>query len=358
MKIGILTFTQGTNIGQRLQNYAMQEIMRMYADEVYTIRQTSPHSVWSHTKMLIKGVLADLKDPLISAKRRNRNKCFREFNRKNIRFYHKKLSFAGDNAWISKDFDAFISGSDQIWNPRSPDVGDNFFLDFARPDQRFTYAPSFSVEEIPEKDTNLFRERLHGLSDISVREDVGAKIVKGLTGQDATVVLDPTFLLDREKWDRIKEVYPGKKKDYAVTFFLGTTDVKCMANVRELIGKELIEIRPTTSISPAQFLDLVENASVVLTDSYHASVFSTIYHVPFVFFPREGTSVDMNSRFRTLFHKLDLFNREWSYLKDHSAEIYHIDFDHVEKKLASERANSWDYLNRTIGRKTGKSIRL
>lgn len=357
MKIGILTFTQGTNIGQRLQNYAMQEIMQRYADEVCTIRQTSPYSVWQQTKIFIKSVLDGLKSPKSWIRAKVREKSFQAFDQKNIRFYSRKLIFAGDNSWISNEFDAFVCGSDQIWNPLSPDVGDNYFLRFARPEQRFTYAPSFSVEEIPEKDKAVFRERLSGFSDISVRENEGALIVRNLTGKEATVVLDPTLLLNRKKWDEIKETYPEKKKDYALSIFLGTTDVKNIEGAREIIGKELLEIRSTTPISPAQFLDLVENASVVLTDSYHVSVFSIIYHVPFIYFAREGTSVNMSSRFKTLCCKLCLPNREWSYLKDNHDEIWRMDFEQIEKTLTSERESSVDYLNRTIGERFWKRER-
>ena len=143
MKIGILTFTTGDNIGQRLQNYALQETLKKYADEVWTIKQTSPYSLLSNLKIFIKMCFLGVKYPRNFVKVIKRNKLFSEFNNRYIRFYKRKINFYGNNEWISKKIDAFVVGSDQIWNPNSPDVGKNFFLEFANPRQRFTYAPSF-----------------------------------------------------------------------------------------------------------------------------------------------------------------------------------------------------------------------
>lgn len=351
MKIGILTFTNGTNIGQRLQNYALQETLKHYADEVYTIRQREPYSAFKLLKMRVKKFLIGLKDLRGMGEERKRETLFREFNKKNINFYGKKLDFYGDNTWIADEFDAFVVGSDQVWNPRSPYVGNNFFLEFARTKQRYTYAPSFSVDDLPKNVVPLYKQRLMGFSDISVREDRGAEIAQNVTDRKSTVVLDPTLLIDRNVWDEIREPFEEiDKKDYALCVFLGTTDID---SLRSLIEKDFIVISNTTPISPAQFLDLVSNASVVLTDSYHVTIFSVIYHVPFINFERTGTRNDMSSRFKTLYRELGIKNREWEYLEHHMDEIYDMSFGEIEEALAKEKERSIAFLNRTIGKKAG-----
>lgn len=348
MKIGILTFTNGTNIGQRLQNYALQETLKHYADEVYTIKQKEPYSAFKLLKMRIKKSLVGMKNLNGMNEERKREALFRKFNKKHINFYGKKLDFYGDNTWIADEFDAFVVGSDQIWNPMSPYVGNNFFLTFARPEQRYTYAPSFAIEDLSENVIPLYKERLMGFDDISVREDRGAQIVQRVTGRKCSVVLDPTLLVDRDTWDEIRESFDGiNKKDYALCVFLGTTDID---NIQCLVEKDFIVISNTSPISPAQFLDLLSNASVVLTDSYHVTVFSIIYHVPFINFERTGTRNDMSSRFKTLYRELGINNRGWEYLKHHMDEIFVMDFEKIEETLVKKKEQSFAFLDRTIGK--------
>lgn len=349
MRIGILTFTNGTNIGQRLQNYALQETLKHYADEVYTIRQSEPYSAYKRLKISIKKTFISLMNCKKTVDEKKREQLFKKFNEKYINFYGEKLKFQGDNAWISKDFDAFVVGSDQVWNPKSPDVGDNFFLEFAKPEQRYTYAPSFSVKELPENVILLYKKRLKGFKDISVREEQGSEIVHAITGCHGTVVLDPTLLIDRTRWDQLREPFMEiGEKNYALCVFLGTTDTEELKNI---IKEDLVVIRDTTPISPTQFLDLIARASVVLTDSYHVTIFSIIYHIPFINFKRMGTNIDMNSRFETLYKKLGIENRSWDYLQNNMDEIYRIDFNKIEMALKEEKAKSLAFLDRTIGKK-------
>ena len=226
-----------------------------------------------------------------------------------------------------------------------------FFLEFARPKQRYTYAPSFSVEALPENVVPLYKERLMGFSDISVREDRGTEIVKNVTDRMSTVVLDPTLLIGRDVWDEIREPFDEiDKKDYALCVFLGTADADSLKNT---VKKDLIVISNTTPISPAQFLDLVSRASVVMTDSYHVTIFSVIYHVPFINFERAGTRNDMSSRFKTLYRELGIKNREWEYLEYHTDEICDMDFRKIDEALAREKERSIAFLDRTIGKKAG-----
>ena len=125
MKIGILTFTNGTNYGQRLQNYALQTVLEEKGHEAYTIRQSWPRSLW---KNRVKEWIKKLCDPKNGWKKLRKERAFDQFNARYIKFYKKTISFEKDNRWIAKEFDKFVAGSDQIWNPNSPLCGGNFFL--------------------------------------------------------------------------------------------------------------------------------------------------------------------------------------------------------------------------------------
>jgi len=350
MKVGILTFTNGTNIGQRLQNYALQEILCKMGFEVWTIRQSEPYSHWQLFKSATKSLIKNAKNHQKTCEIKKRNKQFENFNQRNIRLYPQTLPFYGDNSWIKKDFDAFIVGSDQIWNPKSPYVGDNFFLGFADEHQRYTYAPSFSVEEIEEHSKAVMTKRLNCFSSISVREDRGAEIIKNLTGKDAQVVLDPTLMLSRDEWNKIKVKSPLRNQEkYILSVFLGSVPNSELQQTTDLLHCKLIHIDNTTPIDPSQFLDLAENAELIMTDSYHVTVFSTVYHIPFINFQRKGTTNDMNSRFKTLYRELGIQNRQWDYLKDHHNEILTMDYQHIDECLKAEQTQSQRFLENTIG---------
>lgn len=348
-KIGILTFVSGANFGQRLQNYALQKTIEGLGYECYTIQQTSPYSFG---KLFLIGIKRILRQRVNFVQEYRRRVKFNEFNQANIKIWNQKLSFSpspSESKEIKKHFKAFVAGSDQIWNPFSPDVGSNFFLEFADKNQRVTYAPSFSVDAIPEEMIPLYKKRLNGFSFITVREKKGAEIVKEIIGKDATVVLDPTLLLNLSDWEKIRKAYLHKPKiSYALSLFLGKVPRKEIDFISKKYNIYIYNLSTTAPISPSEFLDIVKNASFVLTDSYHASIFSTIYHKPFINFTREGTNIDMNSRFTTLYHNLGVSNRNWSVLKKQGDSIMNINFDEIDNKIVKQKDECVGILSKLI----------
>lgn len=337
MRIGILTFTDGTNIGQRLQNYALQEVISVLCkdSEVCTIRQGYPFSTF---KRNIKKVLAFLKAPKEEGKRLQREKKFAAFNKRNIVFSPYEMPFSGENSKFSDEFDCFVVGSDQIWNPDSPFVGDNFFLTFARREQRLTYAPSFSVDEIPIGKVELYRSYLNGFDTVTVREDRGAEIVKTITGKNATVVLDPTLLLTKCDYDKIKISCANKPKTpYILAMFLGTYPENDVNLISDYLGVEIYRLDSDAPVGPDEFLDLVEHANLVLTDSYHITIFSILYEKPFVNFMRSGSGKSMYSRFETLYRLLGIEGRTWENVKIDFSTVRQMDYKHIYQYLEIER---------------------
>src|SRR5699024_4424214 len=120
------------------------------------------------------------------------------------------------------DFDFFIVGSDQVWNPHNLHGTSFYFLDFAPKEKRISYSASFGIDSIPEKYEKLYIEKLSEMSHISVREHAGANIVKKLTGTDAPVLVDPTMLLTKDEWLSLsKRASNRPKSPYMLTYFLG-----------------------------------------------------------------------------------------------------------------------------------------
>ena len=328
MKVGILTITEGANYGNRLQNFAMQELLKSLGAEVETVRRETPsneiketlHSTAEYVKKMLGGKYTSY----LAGKRKKR---FDKFNDAYINF--SKESLPGDRALTEQGngYDYFVCGSDQIWNTRFDIVAGeirNYLAAFAEPSKRIAFAASFGTDQVEPAYELLFREELKKFKAIAVRETAGKEIAEKLTGRkDVQVVLDPTLLLEKEKWEELekKPAYVGDKKIIA-TYFLGGRSPETKryidrlaqenrADVIDLDNEFLfdreIENADFFETNPAEFVWLIHHAECVLTDSFHASAFSVIFQKPFLVFDRDGTAKNnMNSRITTLLGRFGL----------------------------------------------------
>lgn len=239
MKVGILTIYGGSNFGNKLQNYAIQQFLKSKKIESETIRYTVS---WEKNKLGKREKLSLLKKKYFSqgfaesiwnvkwivsakfhkseleAKKNTRCKKFEKFENKNIALSDAVLKNVEELREYSKKYDAVIVGSDQVWNPYWQGSLDEFFLNFVPKSKRVAYAPSIGVSEIPNEQKSRFKERLNGFSRLSCRENQGCKLVEELTGKECEHVCDPVFLLSPEQWQ--SKVSPISEK-YIVTYFLG-----------------------------------------------------------------------------------------------------------------------------------------
>lgn len=347
-KIGILTFTYGDNYGQRLQNLAMQEFLKQYFSEVYTIKQISKAIKFIYR--IKYSFIQILKGNYIALKRRKKN--FDDFDKSYIRFYNIPIDEITAYNFPKDDFQYFIAGSDQIWSPYSGDVNSTFFLRFADRNQRIALSPSLAAEEIPENKVEKYREFFSGFNHISTREFSGSKLVEKLTGRSVETTVDPTLMFDRQFW----KMYENKPdfeipEDYALCYFLGQSYSKS-EKIQEIVQKErlviidLLQNNKFLSLGPSEFLYLIRNAKIVFTDSYHGTIFSIIYHVPFVICERISNSLNMNSRFETLFSKLSISER--NLMKIDRNEIFNLDFEAITKNILVEQEKFKEYFERCI----------
>lgn len=319
MKIGILTFTDGTNYGQRLQNYALQEVLKPYGHDVYTIQQEHKYSV----KHKIKKIALSVMDPHETAMQKRREAAFNRFNNEYVQFYEKLIPEGMSSDDTVKSFDIFIAGSDQIWNPNSPFVNSNFFMQFAPINKRVSYAASFSVNSIPNEKMQDYRRWISEIPFLSVREEQGVEIVYKLTGKRAVQVLDPTLVIDRCVWMDMasKAICDVPEKKYILSLFLGIDYVDEEKIIVQKTGYKLLKFRDFYNLAPDQFLKLLRCASLVITDSYHVTIFSIIFNVPFVVFDRKSKGKSMSSRFETLDYLFSIKERFWSFLSVNQSSL-------------------------------------
>ena len=254
---------------------------------------------------------------------------------------------------LSEKYDYFIVGSDQVWNPYYDFVaGKCDFLDFAMKYQKISYAASFGVNEIPNERKAEYAKYLKEFKAISVREKQGAKIVKELTNRVAMVVLDPTLLLDADDWQKVEHKSNFRPKNkYAFVYALGEKNERFKRKIEQL-SKEynVFDIRAIQKngkeipVGPSEFLYLLRNSEIVLTDSFHATAFSIIFHKKFITFNRTG--LNMNSRIESLSDLVD----ERKHMNEHgdwNCENM-IDYQKTDAILEEERKKSMEFLRAAL----------
>lgn len=372
MKIGILTITDGANYGNRLQNYAMQELIESLGYEVETIRRltyrdrTKTDEVKITIKDTIKRFIGKKNTEFSARKRKNR---FNEFNKRYIKYSDFCISNNNAPSELNDYYDYFVCGSDQIWNAHFDVVKcdiKNHLAAFADSTKRIAFAASFGTTDVAVGYKKVFEDELKKFKAIAVREDAGRKIVKDLTGRDdVAVVLDPTLLIDRDKWISI-EKQPKYIKDekYIVTYFLGGRSEKINLYIENLSAKNGlkvinldIEFLRDSQISngdifcttPDEFVWLIHHAECVLTDSFHASVFSIIFEKPFLVFERIAAEKDndMGSRIDTLLGKFRLNDCKDDIENPTKVPLNH-DYSEGYKQLEKERKKAMFFLKKKL----------
>ena len=378
MKIGIVTLIYATkfdNYGGTLQNYALSQVLSDMGHEVSTIAlyySKEPFCLYGkiRRKLYCKYGI----DVRISKKGIQCAKVEKYQKKRNDNFLQfRSEKIHTDTRWIEKnnfrnldsEYDLFIVGSDQVWNPYwavNKTTFDGFFLRFAKKDKRVSYAASFGVSMIPENQISDYTKALLEFKRISVREDAGASIIKNLCNREAQVVLDPTLLLDKCQWECIQKKMLNIQTDspYILTYFLG----EMPENAKDYIEKAFsikgeMKIynlakqneKDLYALGPSEFIYMISHAKLILTDSFHACVFSFIFEKPFIVFDRQDNTADMMSRIENL---LKTFSIERKYASSGMEnDLFEADYQIGHTILNEKRKESIKYLE-NISDSSGK----
>ncbi|MDO5340834.1 MAG: polysaccharide pyruvyl transferase family protein [Bacteroidia bacterium] len=313
-KIGIVTITNdGYNFGNRLQNYALQTVLERMGFEVETLNRPirdNQRNWWKRKKMVLHYFLP--------YHQRIEHLKAGNFFFWNLRHIHWSKIVATDEnlSTLAKQYDYFVAGSDQIWNPKfSWGTTPYMFLQFALPKQRVSYAASIGIDdEFKEPYCSQFKDMWKDWKALSCREQFGARIMSDLLNQEVPCLLDPTLLLDRKDWEDLTRGCRTPKK-YIFLYMLGELTGEYQQYVFELAertGCQVVDVMNDiryARCSPSRFAALIQRADWVVADSYHAMVFSIIFHKRFTFVYRKEARLkckNMNSRVHTLTDKLKL----------------------------------------------------
>lgn len=270
----------------------------------------------------------------------------------------KELSW-GELKRMADEAVACFSGSDQIWNSSTLYVDPLYYLRFAPKYKRVALSPSFGRDFIADYNKDKMRKWISDYPYLSVREDSGVRLIKELTGREAEHLLDPTLIINRDEWKKILKI-ENKTEDYILAYFLDEPSVLAKKCLKELKDKQHCKIvaipykfehmdysDEIVAAGPKEFVELVANAKVVCTDSFHGTVFALNMHTPFFTFEREyGSANKQSERVLSILRKVNMLDR---YQPQSVADEYgHIDFEHSEEILNAERKKAFDYVNNAI----------
>lgn len=298
MKVAVLTFQFAHNYGALLQAYALKSYLQEQVDEVDIIPfypewaqkeyEISPFAGGISLKKRVKRVLQYVK-------RKKQNDLFEQFKQEELEL---KETFSSENTLEEQlnSYDTVVYGSDQIWNDKITGPTDAYFGKNSTT-HRIAYAASIGTGKLTDVQKKNLQNQLKKFKSVSVREVQSQKLIEAFSKTKVEVVMDPVFLLKRSNWMQ-HESSVKVEKPFMLVYLL-REDAQLL-NIALRYAEEnnlcVYEIHPTLArshekctllknVGPREFLWLIENASCVCSNSFHATAFSTIYkkklfHIP------------------------------------------------------------------------------
>lgn len=298
-----------------------------------------------------------------------RHDKFDKFAKDNFNLSEKYNSINELSQKCSKNYSSVLVGSDQLWLPAN--IAANYYtLNFVPKEvNSIAFATSFGQSSLPKDSSKKAEVFLKKINHIGVREKSGQKLVQDIANRQVPVVCDPTLLFDGDDWLKIQKAEPIEKEDYIFCYFLGSNEshrefvkrlkaqtgckIIALVHLDEFVkcDEEYADEKPY-DVDPADFLNYIRNAKYVCTDSFHCSVFSTLYKKDFFTFRRymQNSKHSTNSRIDNLFEMLAIQGR----LLNGDEDINHCiniktDFDKVDENLKKIREYSYEYLRNSLG---------
>ena len=358
MKIGVITIYDLLNYGNRLQNYALTKVLESYDIDVetlvlreYTVKDLIKKMCFRRPSNLNWNWEQETDEYYNSLDEfeKERYRKFDKFTKKYIKI--KKYKYLREFPLFHFKYRTFIAGSDQIWNPFIGQAKGWEFVDFAPVKKRNAYAASFAVEDLRQYKDEIGKY-LKKMNKISVREAKGAELVFDMTEKKVPVMPDPTLLLGAKEWTQLeKKPSLDIEKEYIVSFFLGRKSEKASQDLKNFQKKKLkiLEVfdakdEELCKLGVEEFLYLINHASLVLTDSFHACVFSFIFNTPFLVYERSGLQEKMTSRIDSFLKLYCLENRRREVVTD----FFECDYAKGKKILEEEKPNARRYLRSLV----------
>lgn len=366
MKICTITCHDVYNHGASLQAYGLMKYLTNCGHEVEII-DYKPDYLGNHYNLLsidspkwrknliTKSVYLVLRVPT-KIPGLKRKKAFDKFTSKYLKITKDRYASNEELRRNIPNADAYICGSDQIWNTLRRNGKDPaFYLDFV-PNEKIkaAYAASFAVDVISDEDSLMIKNRIGKLDSVSIREKSGVEILKNLHIKKVVNVVDPAFLLEQSEWDKM--VIRSFKEKYILVYDFDNSNIikKIAIEIAKERGYRIYTINPGkynyadkcfNYDGPEMFVSLVRNAEIVISNSFHAAVFSIIYERDFIIVTRKEA---INARMRDLLDDLGFNERLVTEIYDLNKLMDHIDYSEAKIILDDKIKKSKMFLRNAL----------
>lgn len=363
-KVGIITFHASYNCGSMLQAFALQKFLEKNGYDTEMIDFSSNgqrrlYSIYAKRKSLknfIRNTIFLLHKKRIS----NNFRHYEDFKRSQFNLTEYNTS---SNSDIIDRYDSVVAGADQIWNITISDYDDAYFLNWVKNAKRIAYAPSFGAKNPSDHSDNpqKYTDFLNSFDYLSIREFNGQKWIKELCGREAKVVLDPTLIVDPEDYAPITSDKLNLPDKYIFYYSPGfSRDINTLTkriskkynlpviafNAKSFYtkGMNFKGFKLPNFEDPTAYLQLMKNASMVITTSFHGCIFSTVFKKNF-WVVKNGGMFGTDDRVLTLLKLLSIedrmvpieFNDDFDYLKS-------VDYTQYDINLKTLKEESKNYL--------------
>ena len=345
MKIEIVTVYCSENSGSFLQAYALSRTLKKQGHEVVFIHHSFPDHAASYRNYLILLTKTALKGMFAGVKRlRDRRVAFKQAFAE-----HLQTVKAYD------DVDCFVLGSDVIWDLKKPFFSkhrDLFWGTQFEGKKVISYAASVGFATEEDLDDEFARAALDKMAHIAVRDEFTRNLLQPYTSKELEIVCDPTYLLNREDFDAIAK--PIDLEKFIFIYCYGKLSSAEKLEILEFARKKGLKtvtygnLNEWCDISlpydPVQFLSLYAKADYIITNTFHGTVFATIYEKRFAVLRNDKPKV-LNAL------KLCKLSDKMASKPEDVPQILESDFEYTEIRnvLSAERENGMRYLEKAIG---------
>jgi len=350
-KVGVVTWVDGSNYGGFLQAYATNIRLKEKGKEPVFLQFKTKKSMLKH---FLGALLLAFVRPDIIMSRIRKHRLLKKtlevktfFSYSDLKSYSKSLAFC-------------ICGSDQIWNIDGLEKDRFVLLDFIEPRKRFALSPSISHTSLNPTAIQFLKQYLPLFQKISIREKNGYDIIKRNTGIEAELLFDPVFMFDACEWKKMTSgsirlptnpyvlVYLLNDNDYYYNLIAEYAKNKKIDVIQVNLKRDVHPKFKIKYCDPFGFVQLIENAAYIFTDSFHGLSFSLIFNKSFTIFKRFND--DIKSENSRIYHILDFFEIRERLISNDSIVDDTLfeninDYADINKKMSIERKKIIDYLD-------------
>lgn len=365
-RVGVITMHRVMNVGSVLQSYALCEKLSQLGANAEIIDYQYPNrfhkqdvSSLSFAKKII--LFPHRVKYYLLYRSKIQKARFRQFIAQRIpmsKYYPDRESIYN----APPQYDIFMTGSDQVWNPKCMNGDSVFLCDFAKSGMKVSYSASFTVADIPDSLKHVYSDALKTYKYIGVRESSAVGLVDKLSGKEATMVCDPTLLLTKEDYIKLAadSAFDKDRDPYILVYPLSYAFDpypqidEVVSEVKKQLGYKVIYLhansvehfhigKSITSAGPAEFVDLFLNAKFVITSSFHGTAFAINFEIPFISVVPED--MDQDSRIMSLLKTMNLTQQAIKTMQKLPSPLnLYVDYEIARNSLSEYRRLSEEFL--------------